>query len=388
MTELLCGLWPYLAGGLIGWLLSGLLARRFRGAVENQVVESHLTEIDSLRAERATLLARPPEEKIVEKIVEKEIDNPVLVARIGQLEQELETIPSLRAQIQALEAKPPEIVEKLVEKVVEKRVADPTHIARIAALEKELRVVPDLKTRIANFESAPPRVVEKIVEKVVEKPVDRIVEKKVVDPAQQARIQELESQLRVVPDLRSQIAALEARGPEVVEKVVEKPVETIVERVVEKEVEKIVPDQQAIAEKDRVIADWQAKFAALERSAQSDATKLRAIQSELEVFRRGPQIDLQAAKSAGFTIKSEDDFTVIEGIGPKINSLLKDAGIKRFVELARTPVAKIQEVLDQAGPNYKLAEPETWPEQADLAASNRWKALMAWQDVLDGGKRS
>ena len=96
-----------------------------------------------------------------------------------------------------------------------------------------------------------------------------------------------------------------------------------------------------------------------------------------------------AAKAAGFRVKAKDgrdDFTVVEGVGPKINDLIHDADIHTYTELGRTKVEKIQEILDAAGPRYKLAKPGTWPAQADMAAANKWEALKAWQDELDGGK--
>ena len=42
---------------------------------------------------------------------------------------------------------------------------------------------------------------------------------------------------------------------------------------------------------------------------------------------------------------------------------------------------------NQGGPNFRLADPGTWPEQADLAATNRWRALAGLQQVLNAGKR-
>jgi len=101
------------------------------------------------------------------------------------------------------------------------------------------------------------------------------------------------------------------------------------------------------------------------------------------------EVDKAAAKAAGFRVKSKegrDDFTVVEGIGPKINDLIHDAGIHRYAELGRTKVEVIQKILNDAGPRYTLAKPGTWPAQADMAAENKWDALKAWQDELDGGK--
>ncbi len=96
-------------------------------------------------------------------------------------------------------------------------------------------------------------------------------------------------------------------------------------------------------------------------------------------------VDLKAARAAGLKIKSVDDLTVIEGIGPKINSLFKDAGLKTFAQLATATVPKIRKILDDAGPRYRIANPSTWPKQAKLAADNKWTALKKLQDDLSGG---
>lgn len=82
----------------------------------------------------------------------------------------------------------------------------------------------------------------------------------------------------------------------------------------------------------------------------------------------------------------QDDLKAVEGIGPKIESLLHDAGIKTWRGLAETPVEKIQSVLDAAGSRYKLADPATWPKQAEMAADGKWKELKEYQDFLQGGR--
>jgi ribosomal protein L30 len=80
-----------------------------------------------------------------------------------------------------------------------------------------------------------------------------------------------------------------------------------------------------------------------------------------------------------------DDLEVIEGIGPKIAGILQDAGITSFAELAATSVARLEEILSDAKLN--LASPETWPEQAELAAAGDWDALKSLQDQLKGGRK-
>lgn len=91
-------------------------------------------------------------------------------------------------------------------------------------------------------------------------------------------------------------------------------------------------------------------------------------------------------QKAGFSKFKTDDLKIVEGIGPKIAGLLVDAGINTWSKLSETPVSKIQEVLDAAGPRYKLAKPGTWPQQAGLAAAGKWNELRKLQDELDGGK--
>jgi len=80
-----------------------------------------------------------------------------------------------------------------------------------------------------------------------------------------------------------------------------------------------------------------------------------------------------------------DDLTKIEGIGPKISQILKDSDISTFAGLAQTNVEKISEILAEAGNRYKSHDPQTWPEQAKMAADGNWDELKKWQDDLDGG---
>jgi hypothetical protein len=49
-------------------------------------------------------------------------------------------------------------------------------------------------------------------------------------------------------------------------------------------------------------------------------------------------------------------------------------------------VARIQEILDAAGPAYNIADPGTWPEQARLAAAGNMDGLKALQERLTAGR--
>ena len=82
----------------------------------------------------------------------------------------------------------------------------------------------------------------------------------------------------------------------------------------------------------------------------------------------------------------KDDLKAVEGIGPKIEGLLNDAGIKTWKALSGTSVSSIQDILDKAGSRYKLADPGSWPKQAELAAAGKWDDLQEYQNFLVGGK--
>ena len=80
-----------------------------------------------------------------------------------------------------------------------------------------------------------------------------------------------------------------------------------------------------------------------------------------------------------------DDLKRIEGIGPKISSVMNEGGIYTFAAMAAATPERLQEILDQA--SIRLADPGTWPEQARLAAQGEWKALSNFQGQLQGGRR-
>lgn len=81
-----------------------------------------------------------------------------------------------------------------------------------------------------------------------------------------------------------------------------------------------------------------------------------------------------------------DNLKKIEGIGPKIAEILNKAGIYTFTNLSQTPVDRLQGILADAGNRYKLHNPQTWPQQAALAAAGNWEELKTLQDRLDGGR--
>lgn len=81
-----------------------------------------------------------------------------------------------------------------------------------------------------------------------------------------------------------------------------------------------------------------------------------------------------------------DDLKIVEGIGPKIETLLKEGGISTWAELAEASEERLKEILDAAGPRYQIHDPSTWPAQAKFAADGKWDELKEYQEVLIGGR--
>lgn len=81
-----------------------------------------------------------------------------------------------------------------------------------------------------------------------------------------------------------------------------------------------------------------------------------------------------------------DNLKKIEGIGPKIEQLLNKEGIFTFRELSNTHSDTILSILRAAGPRFQMHDPGTWPQQASLAADNKWDELTTLQAMLDKGR--
>lgn len=77
---------------------------------------------------------------------------------------------------------------------------------------------------------------------------------------------------------------------------------------------------------------------------------------------------------------------IVEGIGPKIEQLLKDGGINNWQDLAEATLERLQEILTAAGERYRIHDPNTWSNQATLAAAGKWAELEKYQDELKGGR--
>jgi len=93
----------------------------------------------------------------------------------------------------------------------------------------------------------------------------------------------------------------------------------------------------------------------------------------------------QAAPRPEVSAEAMDDLARIEGIGPKAAQALRAAGIVTFAQLAKTGLEDVQAILNEAGLHMN---PETWAEQAELAAAGDWQAFEKLQTALIGGRKA
>ena len=102
--------------------------------------------------------------------------------------------------------------------------------------------------------------------------------------------------------------------------------------------------------------------------------------------KRQKKTETAKSKSVAKKTSKPDDLRKIEGIGPKISQVLVANGIDTYAKIAAMKAQDIKAVLEKDG--VKIAFPETWPQQAKLAANDDWDGLTKLQDSLKGGRKA
>lgn len=150
-----------------------------------------------------------------------------------------------------------------------------------------------------------------------------------------------------------------------------------------------------IAELDAALTDCRHKTNTAEASlaagqpSKPQATAFAAHEPALKADFTAPSATVAAPPSglaAAAAKPKKDDLKVVEGIGPKIESLFNESGIYTFGQLAGTPASRLKEILDAAGSRFQMHDPTTWPAQSKLAEDGKWEELKKWQDELNKGQ--
>jgi len=118
----------------------------------------------------------------------------------------------------------------------------------------------------------------------------------------------------------------------------------------------------------------------------ASAVKVEEVTGEVEVTLAETPALAEAEVEPELPGPEPDDLKRIEGIGPKVSSLLNEAGIFTFAQLADAEVPRLKSIVDEAG--LTMMNPASWPDQARLAASGDWDALAKLQEGLKAGRHA
>ena len=145
---------------------------------------------------------------------------------------------------------------------------------------------------------------------------------------------------------------------------------------------------ERVAELEDEVAAAPTAEAAAEAGARLAAAEDAATAQDVAEARAALGPDLTAGAAALGRKVAVDDLKVVEGIGPRIEEVLKESGINTWTELAATAPDRLRTILDLAGDQFRVHDPGTWPRQAGLAAEGRWDELVELQEELSGGRPS
>jgi predicted flap endonuclease-1-like 5' DNA nuclease len=79
---------------------------------------------------------------------------------------------------------------------------------------------------------------------------------------------------------------------------------------------------------------------------------------------------------------ASENLQAIEGIGPKIDAVLKNTDITNWEKLSMTTPERLRVILDNAGKQYQSIDPTSWPEQARLLVHGEFSKLKKYQESV------
>ncbi len=214
-----------------------------------------------------------------------------------------------------------------------------------------------------------------------------------------------------VPQSREPFAAskIEENAPEIIaEKAVETPI--VFDFEAPKMTENVENTEGIEAEKIVFLNDKteDVPYVSHRKKSRSIVIDDSAVNPESKPFKKTQLVDKQAVtaskqgSSIGEGISAEqaskaephpiyglpDNLKIIEGIGPKIEAILKEAGIETWHTLAEVNVENLKGILEKAGSRFRLNDPTSWPEQAKLLSIGEFDKFKKLTDQLIGGKKT
>jgi predicted flap endonuclease-1-like 5' DNA nuclease len=152
--------------------------------------------------------------------------------------------------------------------------------------------------------------------------------------------------------------------------------------------------QQALTQIDALHSGYKTQLDELNSVIDSYQHRLRVIEEELLKARSDKQptkkqVAIPATRANYEHVSkllgkqvTENDLTLINGIGPKTAALLQANGITTWESLANTSAEILKRILSEAGGIYKSLDPTHWPKQAFMAARSEWRKLRVFQESI------
>lgn len=122
-----------------------------------------------------------------------------------------------------------------------------------------------------------------------------------------------------------------------------------------------------------------ASIAGLHTAGSSAAIKSKSSPKQKAAVIPHDSLSKSGHKKGNYKTLQKSNLQIIEGIGPKMESLLKENGITNWKELSNKSVGELRAILDKYGGRYSIVNPDSWPKQARLAANQKFKKLIDFQ---------
>jgi predicted flap endonuclease-1-like 5' DNA nuclease len=134
----------------------------------------------------------------------------------------------------------------------------------------------------------------------------------------------------------------------------------------------------------RELDEWKKKYHALELKKE----KLNAVKENVESIPLASNLSKTARPQANAYAKlKNNNLQIIEGIGPKMDEVLKKHNVTTWADIASKTAKDLRVLLDKENPKrYKIIDPTTWSDQAQLAVDAKWAELIDMQKDLDTGR--
>ncbi len=226
------------------------------------------------------------------------------------------------------------------------------------------------------------------------------VAKPLIDRAKEAT-KFIQKEVEELEETATEFAAKAEKTAKEAVKTAEKAIQSYTKQA-EKTAKTVTKDAKKTAKKATAKADKAVKSVAAKTEAKTKAVAKETKKTVKKVAAKAQKTTAKAVKTttkATKTVKAtakkvatpktttttKDNLKLINGIGPKLEGILNEAGITTYTQLVNTSEAKLKEILASAGSRYKLFDPSTWTKQAELAAAGKMDELKTLVSNLKKG---